>query len=162
MYIAKEGEGRRYKCPYYKCDEKGPIVAVSVADVDVQLPPNPFDGLRGADRKRAVEMAVFQSFVLACGLPIDEGSAESRDPDYPDILCTISGQKYFFELGQIINETVAEKLNPKRRTLEGGFSYDQEKPLVDVVCSKSAKTYTTEAAPVDLILHFDRRRDSLG
>ena len=75
-------------------------------------------------------LLIFQSFASACGLPVDEGSPENREPDYPDILCTISGQRYCFELGQIIHEEVAEKVNPKRRTLDGGFSYDQEEPFV--------------------------------
>jgi hypothetical protein len=157
MYLGKDGEGRRYKCPYYKCGEMGPVVAVSVVDEEVQLPPDPLANLKSAERKRALEMLVFLSFAPASGLLIDEGSAENRDPDYPDILCMISGQKYWFELGHIINETVAEKLNPNRRRPEGGFSYDQEKPFVDIVSSKSAKTYTTEGEPVDLILHFDFR-----
>jgi len=90
-------------------------------------------------------------------LPIDEGSAENRNPDYPDILCTVSGQKYWFELGQIINEEVAEKLSPNRRKQDGGFSYDQEKPLKNVVNSKATKKYVTEGAPVDLVLHFNLR-----
>lgn len=157
MYIAKEGEGRRYKCPYYKCDEQGPVVAASIADEDVQLPANPLDDFRGADRKRAVEMLVFQSFVLACGLPIDEGSAENGAQGYPDIGCTISGQPYWFELGQIIHEEVAEKLNPKRRKQDGGFSYDQEKPFVELINAKTSKNYKTEGAPVDLVFHFDHR-----
>jgi hypothetical protein len=128
MYIGKIGKGRQFRCPLYKCDEQGPQVAASEVDEDVQFPANPLDDLRGAARKRAFEMLVFQSFALACGLPIDEGSPENGAQYYPDIGCTISGQPYWFELGQIIHEEVAEKLNPKRRKQEGGFSYDQEKP----------------------------------
>jgi hypothetical protein len=67
------------------------------------------------------------------------------------------GQKYWFELAQIVNEEVAEKLNPNRRKQDGGFSYDQEKPFVEIVTSKATKKYVTEGAPVDLILHFDLR-----
>jgi len=157
MFIAKEGEGRRYKCPYYKCDEQGPVVAVSVVDEEVQLLSNPLDNLKSSERKRALEILVFQSFALACGLPIDEGSPQNGAQYYPDISCTISGQRYWFELGQIINEEVAEKLNPNRRKQEGGFSYDQEKPFVERVNDKATKKYKTEGAPVDLVLHFDLR-----
>jgi hypothetical protein len=157
MYIGKEGEGRRYRCPLYKCDELGPVVADSVVDEEVQLPSDPLANLKSAERKRALEMLVFLSFAPASGLPIEQGSPENRDPDYPDILCTISGQKYWFELGWIINEEVAEKLNPSRRKQAGGFSFNQEKPLVNVVSDKTTKKYTTEGAPVDLILHFDLR-----
>jgi hypothetical protein len=157
MYIGKVGEGRRYECPLYKCNEQGPMVAEAVTDEEVRLPAEPLADLKSAERKRVLEMLVFQSFASASGLPIDEGSAENRDPDYPDILCTISGQRYWFELGQIIHEDVAEKVNPKRRNLDGGFTYDQEQPFVDLVTSKSSKKYTTEGVPVDLILHFDLR-----
>jgi hypothetical protein len=157
MYIGKVGEGRRYKCPLYKCDEKGPVVAVSVVDEEVELPPDPLANFKSAERKRAVEMLIFQSFASASGLPIEEGLAENGAQYYPDISCTISGQRYWFELGQIINEEVAEKLNPKRRKPEGGFSYDQEKPFVERVNDKATKKYKTDGSPVDLVLHFDLR-----
>lgn len=157
MYIAQDGDGRRYKCPYYKCAEQGPLVAVSVLEEDVQLPSDPLANLKSADRKRALEMCLFQSFVPASGLLIDEGSAENRDPAYPDILCRISGEKYWFELGQVINEDVAKKINPNRRKYDDGFSFNQETPFVELISSKASKSYETEGAPVDLILHFDLR-----
>ena len=157
MYIGKVGEGRRFLCPFYKCDGQGPEVAASVVDEDVETPTNPLDDLRGDERKRAVEMSVFQSFASVCGLPIDKGSHENGAQYYPDIGCTIAGQRYWFELGQIINEEVAEKLNPKRRKPEGGFSYDQESSFAKLVSDKATKKYETEGAPVDLILHFDPR-----
>jgi len=157
MYIGQVGQGRQFLCPLYRCDERGHQVADYVEDVFIQFPSNSLNDLRGDDRKRAVEMSVFLSFVRSSGLEIDEGSAENRDPDYPDIVCTISNQEYFFELGRIISEEVAAKLNPNRRTPEGGFSYDQAKPLLELVCSKSAKTYRSDGAPVDLVLHFDLR-----
>jgi hypothetical protein len=157
MYIGRVGDGRRYMCPLYKCDEEGPVVAESVVDEEVHLPPDPLAKVKGDERKRTVEMLVFRLFASVSGLSIDEGSPENRNPDYPDILCTVSGQKHWFDLGQIIHEEVAEKLNPKRRRLEGGFSYDQEVPFVDLITSKASKKYLTEGAPVDLILHFDLR-----
>jgi hypothetical protein len=158
MYIGKLGEGRRFKCPYYKCEEQGPIVAGAVVDEDVEpQPPDPLMSLKKAERKRAAELSIFRSFASVCGLPIDEGSPENHKPDYPDILCTIAGQRYWFELGQIIHEEVAEKLNPKRRTLDGGFSYDREEPFLELVNSKGSKRYITEGLSVDLILYFDLR-----
>jgi hypothetical protein len=157
MYIGKVGEGRRFMCPLYKCDEEGPELAASVVDEEVETPTNPLDDLRGDERKRAVEMSVFQSFASVSGLRIDEKSSENGQQNYPDIGCTISGQRYWFELGQIINEEVAEKLNPKRRKPEGGFSYDQESSFAKLVSDKATKKYETEGAPVDLVLHFDLR-----
>jgi len=106
-----------------------------------------------------MEMAVFRLFAPASGLPIDEGSPENHDPK-PDILCTISGQKYFFELGRIINKVVAEKLSVGRRALDAGFSYDQESPLLEIIQKKATTPYETNGAPLDLILHFDLRLGS--
>jgi hypothetical protein len=157
MYIGKDGSGRRYKCPLYKCDKQGAVVAEGVEDEEIELPPAPLTNLKSAEKKRAVEMQVFQSFAVASGLPIDPGSAENHEPDHPDILCTISGDRYWFELGRIIHEEVAEKLNPKRQKADGGFSYNQEPPFVSVIESKASKKYETDGFPVDLILHFDLR-----
>lgn len=157
MYIGKSGDGRGYRCPLYKCDEHGPVVAESVVDEEVQPPPDPLANLKKDERKRVLEMSLFQKFAPVSGLPIDEGSPENRDPKYPDILCTILGQRYWFELGQVIHTEVAQKMSPKRSKLDAGFSYDQEKPFVDLVKKKAKHKYVTEGAPVDLILHFDRR-----
>jgi len=157
MYIGKVGEGRRFMCPLYKCDEEGPEVALSVVDEEVETPTNPLDDLRGDERKRAFEMSVFQSFASVSGLRIDKGSHENGAQYYPDIRCTILGQPYWFELGQIINEEVAEMLSPKRRKEERGFSYDQESSFAKLISGKATKKYETEGASVDLILHFDPR-----
>lgn len=140
MYIGKSGEGRRYMCPLYGCDEHGPEVAAFVVDQEVHVLSNPLDGLKKAQRKRVVEMLVFQSFASAAGLSVDEGSPENRDPDYPDIVCMSSCEKYWFELGQIINEEVAEKLSPNRCLQDAGFSYDQEEPLIDVARARQRRS----------------------
>ena len=157
MYIGKFGEGRRFMCPFYMCNEQGPEVAQAVADEEVEPPRDLLPEMKYPEEKRRLEMSVFQSFAEMSGLPIDQNSAENKDPDYPDILCTISGQKYWFELAQIVNEEVAEKVNSKRRKLDGGFSYNQEKPFVNIIRSKAIKKYVTDGAPLDLILHFDLR-----
>lgn len=163
MYIGKFNQGRRYFCPLYKCHEQGPTVQAVVQDEDVPLPPDPLANLKSAERKRAIEMLVFQGFASPSGLPIDVGSAENHDPNFPDILCTISGQKYWFELGRIINEEVAEKLNPNRRKQESGFTYDQEQPFVDLIKDKAAnQNYRLDGAPMDLVMHFDRRFGTEG
>lgn len=157
MYIGKDGNGRRYECPLYKCDKHGAVVAEGVEDEEIELPPDPPANLKSAEKKRAAEMQVFQSFACASGLPIDPRSAENHEPDHPDILCKISGDPYWFELGRIIHEEVAEKVNPKRQKADGGFSYNQEPPFVNLIESKASKSYRTDGFPVDLIVHFDLR-----
>ena len=101
MYIGKVGEGRQFMCPLYKCDEHGPQVAAFVGDEEVELPAPSLSDPRSSERKRASEMAIFLSFASASGLPIDEGSPKNGAQYYPDISCTISGQRYWFELGRI-------------------------------------------------------------
>jgi len=64
MYIAKFGEGRRYRCPLYKCQEEGPVVAEAVTDEEVHLPPDPLANLKSAEKKRAVEMQVFNRSLM--------------------------------------------------------------------------------------------------
>lgn len=157
MYIGKFGDGRRFKCPYYKCEEQGPVVAEAVVDEHLEPPPDPLSHFKKEKRKRVEELSTFQLFAPACGLAIDRGSPENGIPPCADILCTISGQRYWFELGHFIHEQVAEKVNPKRRQFDGGFSYDQEGPFLKLIDNKVAKRYVTDGSPVDLILHFDLR-----
>jgi hypothetical protein len=155
MYIGKVGQGRKYLCPFYKCDEQGDDVAAVVVDEEVEISEDPLDRLGKEERKRAVEMAFFQSFASASGLAMDEGSPLNHPPDAPDINCTISGKPHWFELGRIINRELAEKINPKRRTSVSGFSFSQEDPFVEMITKKKSKKYVTGGDPVDLILHFD-------
>ncbi len=123
----------------------------------IDTPFDPLSKLKKDARKSAVEMAIFRAFGAASSLAIDEGSEQNRNPDYPDVECTISGALHFFELGRIISSEVAEKLDPNRRKPESGFSFNQEQPFLDIVDSKKRKKYTTDGEPVDLILHFDLR-----
>jgi len=162
MYIGKVGEGRRYLCPLYKCNEQGEEVSAFVVDEEVEAPTEEAANQKRAERQHAEEMLVFQEFAIASGLNIDPGSAENREPRYPDIFCTISGEKYFFELGEIVSTNAAEKRSPQRRKHEGGFSCDQREPFVEIVEKKAKKNYETDGAPVDIILHFDLRFASAG
>jgi hypothetical protein len=160
MYIGKVGDGRRFVCPFYKCDEQGEDFALSVVDEEVAIPEDPLSGLGKEERKRTIEMAIFKSFASASGIGMDEGSAINHPPDAPDVRCTISGKPRWFELGQIINEEVAAKINPKRQASTPGFSFSQEDPFVEIITKKKSKTYQTAGDPVDLVLHFDLRLGS--
>jgi hypothetical protein len=162
MYVGKVGPGRRYLCPFYKCDRQGDEVQSVAVDEEVETTKDPLAGLSKADRQRAEEMAVFNSFVGASGMILDKGSAVSGNADKkePDIRCTISGKLHWFELGEIISEEVAAKISPNRKTMDSGFSFSQEAPFVKVVTAKATRRYETKGAPVDLILHFDLRLGS--
>jgi hypothetical protein len=155
MYVGKVGHGRRFLCPLYKCGRQGKTIAASVVDEEVEIPSDPMEGLGKEELKRTIELTVFTSFASASGLGIDAGSPANEDPPRPDIRCTVSGSLHWFEIGQIISPEVASKINPKRRSLEGGFSFDQEIPFVDIVTKKACKNYETHGAPVELVLYFD-------
>jgi len=156
MYIGRSGRSRQYFCPFYRCEEAGRLVAADVVDVEY-----PIQEERGSacndERKRQSELDSFRSFASASGLEIDQGSETNTPPPKPDIKCEISGQSYYFELAQIINPNVAERINPKCQQIKVGFSFDQEAPLVEAIKRKRLKKYETKGAPVDLILHFDLR-----
>ena len=158
LYIGKVNQGRQFLCPFYKCHERGDWVSAVVVDEEIAVQEDLFAGLSKTER----EMSVFRSFAVASGLAIDEGSAVNAVPRHPDIRCTISGQLYWFELGQIISEEVAAKINPKRRNVDSGFSFSQEHPFVEIIQEKARKMYDTYGAPVDLILYFDLRLGTEG
>jgi hypothetical protein len=155
MYIGKVGTSRQWMCPKYKCRRAGPVVAANVVDIQVSLPVDPLAGLKKDARKQAYEMQVFTKFAGVCGFSIDPGSAVNGPQFHPDIYCTVAGEPYHFELGRIVNATVAEKLNPNRRKQERGFTFDQSEPFQGITDDKATKSYITNGAPVDLILHFD-------
>lgn len=157
MYIHKIEQDRRFCCPFCKCDEKRDFVAMSVTDEIVALPGDPLVGLGKAQGKRALEMAVFESFASASGIRLDVASVRNVDPPHPDIFCTIACKPHWFELGRIISEELAAKINPRRYKSEGAFSFSQESAFTKIVAKKAKKSYETRGAPVDLILHFDLR-----
>lgn len=161
FYIGKVGvDDRQYFCPNYKCDQKGEIVASAVTDEIVEIPPSPLDGLKKHEKKPARELAVFTSFASVAGIGIEPGSPENRREPYPDIRCKISGMYYGFELGEIISQVVAAKVNPKRKVLEPGFTVSQEGILQTLLASKKSKKYDSQGDPIDLLIHFDLRYGS--
>ena len=162
LYIGKVDQGRQFLCPFHKCDERGDWVSAVVVDEELAVSDDPLCRLGKTERQQLEEMSIFNSFAVASGLAIDEGSAVNAFPRNPDIQCTISSQLYWFELGQIISEEVAEKTNTRRGRIGGGLSFSQERPFIEIARKKAAKTYETQGAPVDLILHFDLRLGTQG
>jgi hypothetical protein len=157
MFIAKVDQDRQYRCIFYGCDNEGPVVAKNVKDEVVEPPTDPLAGLKGDEKKRAQELLVFTKFNAACGLLVDHESVTVRDA--PDIDCTISGQPYYFELGRIVNTTVAAQLSPKPpKNSNPNFSFNQEEAFLEVLKTKERMRYGL--SPVDLVLHFDRKLGS--
>jgi hypothetical protein len=157
MYVGKVGQRRRYLCPFYKCNKQGEEISKLVIDEEVETREDPLIRRKKIELQRVEEMGLFLSFVAASGLPLDQGSEANMDPPYADIRCTIAGRPHSFELAEVINEIVAARLSPKRKTKDGGFSYSQEQSFLQILSTKVSKLYENDAGPVDLVLHFDLR-----
>jgi hypothetical protein len=115
--------------------------------------------LPSATRKEMAEMKVFKEFISASALSVDPGTAKNEKPPIPDIRCTIDGTPYMFELGEITDEELAEKIAVCERTQtdgEGGF-FSEEGPLVRMILKKAQSTYQTGGVLLDLVLHYDRQ-----
>lgn len=115
--------------------------------------------LPSATRKEMAEMETFAEFVSASGLNVDPGTMNNEKPPLPDMRCTIEGAPYFFELGEVTDQELAEQVGISRRTLtdgEGGF-LSEEEPLVRMILKKAQSRYSTGGAPVDLVLHYDKQ-----
>lgn len=50
------------------------------------------------------ELEVFSAFASAANFELADGSTVSTDPPEPDVLCTINGERQYFEIGEIMWE----------------------------------------------------------
>lgn len=109
------------------------------------------------------ELMVFKGFAEISGLDIDSGSIKSESPPLPDISCTVSGQKHFFELTRAVDQQIANDigyvLSEGRKT---GYtrnskihSYCDVEIITDAVTRKTAKQYETDRDKVDLLIYSD-------
>ena len=114
-----------------------------------------WDALRSDDRKRMQELRAFLGFVEASGLAVDQATAVSLDPPYPDIGCRLRSSPYFFELGEVTDEGLARGYSDSLKTgrITGGW-FSQDEPLTSMLTSKAQKTYQTDGAPADLVLYY--------
>ena len=128
MYVGKDGNGRRIFCPFYKCGERGEMIAEIVVETPVEV-PHAEPKASNQEMQWAEERSVFESFVTAAGLVINEGSIQCGQPPQPDIRCVCSGELRWFELSQIVNEEVKKATDPKR-SRGHGISFSQAAPFV--------------------------------
>jgi hypothetical protein len=143
--------------PVRECGKRGEALADSLQSEHLRIldPNGAIRPLTKNEQKESSELALFNSFAPAAGIHVDEGTARNaRDPD-PDIRCMIAGREHWFELGRIVNQDLAERINPKRRTRDVPFSFSQEEPLASIINKKRRKKYLTGGSPVDLVLYFD-------
>ena len=108
-----------------------------------------------AEKKQIKESKVFIGFVRVSGLSIDSEDHENTEPPVPDILASVEGEAYYFELGEIADQGLAWATSVSVNTGEiTGCPFSQTEPLLKMFREKCAKSYLTNGAPVDLLLHF--------
>jgi hypothetical protein len=77
----------------------------------------------------------------------------------PDVSCTIAGARHLFELGEIVDEELADQIGVSQRTQtdgEGGVMAEED-PLLRMIRKKARGTYQTGGVGVDLVLHYDKQ-----
>lgn len=107
-----------------------------------------YNGLpRGAKKERA-EMRAFIGFAQAANLGVE--FPKNEKPPLPDISCKIGGSLYFFELGEITDEAVAENHSKSLRTGEvTGGAFSEQEPRIRIIRKKADSTYRTDGVPLD-------------
>ena len=113
--------------------------------------------LKGEVKKAAFELSIFKEFAKAALLSADAPENGRPEDRRPDIRCKIDGQEYWFELGRITDEILAEQINRVRPKNPRPFAFGQEEPFEKIMKQKAGRTYQTDGHPVDLVLHFDHQ-----
>src|ERR1700732_1285824 len=107
--------------------------------------------------QEASEQRVFLEFVRAANLTVDSATVRNEKPPLPDISCNIGGTPYLFELGEIIDQDLAADIHTAQKQkvdAEGGWS-SEIGPLIRIMRKKASTTYTTNGAPIDLLLYYE-------
>ncbi len=114
--------------------------------------------LNSEDRKHVQESSVFISFAFETKLVSDPFEHSNENPPRPDILTHINDSEYFFELGEITDESLAISIADAIKTKKvSGCALSQEEPLAKMLKQKCEKPYETGSAPVDLLLYYWRQ-----
>jgi hypothetical protein len=103
------------------------------------------------------EWLTFRRFAKTSALDIDPRTIENRRAPEPDILCMVSGNEHYFELGTVVDTAVAKKAGDAARIgleIHAGF-YSPLEALQRMIVQKCAKPYSTNGLPVSLLLHYD-------
>jgi hypothetical protein len=130
------------------------------------------------------ELEVFSAFASAANFELADGSTESTNPPEPDVLCTISGERQYFEIGEIM---WAPPDNPGATLAKGHHLSDRESrrkagllaegkheeadriqtwgglgwPLLasikQALEKKCARTYQAYGRRVSLLLYYERQ-----
>jgi hypothetical protein len=108
--------------------------------------------------KERRELEIFLAFARVCPLNIDLNSASNEKEALPDISCAINGKTHYFELGRVLDEGLAKRLDYSLKTgqITGG-AFSQDGPLIRIVQQKSKKTYPVPKDSLDLLIYYDEQ-----
>lgn len=107
--------------------------------------------------KEQRELSTFLSFAKASRLRIDLESAESRRPPEPDVFCTVGGRAYYFELGELTDESIPRNAAEAKRigSESHGGPISPLLPLEKMVFEKLANdNYVLNNRRASLLLHY--------
>ncbi len=114
-----------------------------------------YEALPNGTKTELEEVEVFDAFTVASGIAVDPHSRVNAPAPEPDIRCTTAGVLQYFELGEITDQPVARTLADALKYDEPrGTSFSQTEPFTYIIAKKGTKTYTTNGAPVDLVLYY--------
>jgi len=114
-----------------------------------------YEALPNGVKTELEEIEVFDAFVAASGIAVDANTRVSSPAPEPDIRCTVEGALHYFELGEITDRPVARATADALKYDEPrGTAFSQTEPFTYIIGKKQTKTYTTNGAPVDLILYY--------
>jgi hypothetical protein len=107
------------------------------------------------------ERRIFTEFVAAADLDIDGDSIQSERPPKPDLSCTVSGERHYFELTEITDEDLARNRSISLKTCQttGGPISDDE-PLARAFSNKAAKaqnSYKSLDGKLELLAYYDKQ-----
>jgi hypothetical protein len=83
------------------------------------------------------------------------GDGFSKGRHFRFIRCAITAELHYFELGEITDQSVAQCTADALKYDEPrGTAFSQAEPFAYIIGKKRTKTYTTNGAPVDLVLYY--------
>lgn len=118
--------------------------------------PKVLDDLRPDQRRLYNEWRTFGAFARVARLDVDPRTIENREPPEPDIRCLTSGVLHYFELGEVVDQTLARTAGMASKEGQDifGGSLSQLAPLRRIFEQKCSKTYVTNGRSLDLLLHY--------
>jgi hypothetical protein len=114
-----------------------------------------YEALSNSKKTELEELEVFDAFAAVAQVDVDSGSGVNSQSPEPDIRCEVRGEVHYFELGEITDQSVARCTADALRYDEPrGTAFSQNEPFAYIIGKKRSRTYTTNGAPVELVLYY--------